>query len=138
MRKVMVFGAFDILHKGHLFYFSKAKEFGDHLVVVIARDETIRKVKSRNSYNSENDRLEEVQKCEIVNKAILGNIEDKYQVIIDEKPDILVFGYDQQSFNIGIKEELSKRGITNIEIKTIKESFEPEKYKSSIIYNSKN
>ena len=63
MGKVMVFGAFDILHKGHLFYFSKAKEFGDYLIVVIARDETIRKVKSRDSYNSENKRLEEVQKC---------------------------------------------------------------------------
>lgn len=132
----MVFGAFDLLHKGHLYYFSKAKEFGDYLIVVIGRDETIEKIKSKKPYNNEKKRLEIIQQCEIVNKAILGNTKDKYQMIIDEKPDILVFGYDQQSFNIGIQEELLKRNLEHIEIKTITTSLNPQKYKSSIIFQN--
>ena len=137
MKTVMVFGAFDILHEGHLHYFSQAKQFGEKLVVVVARDETIKHIKKRVPYTSENDRVKELNRCDLVDIVVLGNIEDKYQVIIDKNPDVLVFGYDQSSFNIGIEKELEKRNLNHIEIKTIPTAFEPHKYKSSIIYNSK-
>jgi cytidyltransferase-like protein len=42
--KVLVFGSFDIIHKGHEFLLQKAAEYGE-LHVVIARDETITKLK---------------------------------------------------------------------------------------------
>lgn len=130
-KKVMVFGTFDIFHKGHEFYFTKAKEFGDELVVVIARDETVLKIKKSLPLNLETQRLQNVSKSPLVSKVILGNLGDKFKVIEDERPDVLVFGYDQQSFNIGIKDELEKRGLLDIEIIQLEESFEPEIYKSS-------
>lgn len=46
-KKVMVFGTFDIFHKGHEFYFSKAKEYGEELIVIVARDETVLKIKKK-------------------------------------------------------------------------------------------
>ena len=46
--KVMATGAFDLLHPGHGLYLEKAKELGGEdavLVVVIARDSTVKKKK---------------------------------------------------------------------------------------------
>ena len=34
----MVFGTFDILHPGHLDFFKQAREYGDEVVCVIARN----------------------------------------------------------------------------------------------------
>jgi len=49
MTTVLAFGTFDILHKGHEFLLSKAKSFGERLVVVIARDVTVEKFKQENT-----------------------------------------------------------------------------------------
>ena len=45
MRKVMAVGVFDLLHAGHLHYLEQAKALGDHLTVVVAHDDTVRKRK---------------------------------------------------------------------------------------------
>ena len=39
--KVMCFGAFDGLHKGHLSYFKQARKYGDYVIAVIARGDKI-------------------------------------------------------------------------------------------------
>lgn len=132
MRKVMVFGSFDVIHPGHEFFFEKAKEYGDYLIVVLARDETIRKIKNKEPYFNEKIRVEQVKALNIVDSCVLGSLGDKYQVIIDHKPDVLIFGYDQKSFNIGIEKELEKRNL-DIEIIQLKESYFPDKFKSSIV-----
>ncbi|MBU0625913.1 adenylyltransferase/cytidyltransferase family protein [Patescibacteria group bacterium] len=44
-KKVMLFGTFDILHPGHEYVFSQAKNYGDCVMVVLARDVTVKKVK---------------------------------------------------------------------------------------------
>jgi|SRR3989338_786740 len=130
MTKVMVFGTFDYLHEGHKNFFKQAKKYGDKLVVVIARDETIKKIKGNLPDHDEETRMMRVAEYEIVDKAMLGNIDDKYKVIELEKPDVLCFGYDQKSFNVNIEKELEKR---KIKCKLIKlKSFHPEKFKSSL------
>lgn len=129
----MVFGAFDILHKGHEFFLKEAKKYGDELIVVVGLDETIQFLKKRKPYNSQNSRIENLKKLNIVDKVFSGNKKDKFKVIEDIKPDILVFGYDQESFNSNIQEELEKRNLEQIKIKNINTSFFPEQYKSSII-----
>lgn len=129
----MVFGTFDIMHKGHEFYFKKAKEYADKLIAIVARDETIQKIKGTYPKNYETKRLETLQKSPLIDVAILGNLGDKFKVIEDYKPDILVFGYDQKSFNIGITKELKKRGLEHIQLIQIHESYYPEKYKSSLL-----
>ena len=130
-KKVMVFGTFDIFHKGHEFYFSKAKEYGKELIVVVARDETVLKIKKEVPYNNEQARVKAIETSKKASKVILGNIGDKYRVIEDEQPDVLVFGYDQRSFNIGIEEELQRRNLQHIKIINIEEAFDPDVYKSS-------
>ena len=125
----MVFGTFDYLHEGHKDFFRQAKQYGDVLVVVVARDETVKKIKGKSPDHDEQTRLMRVKENEYVSKAILGNPGDKYKVIEQEKPDVLCFGYDQKSFNVNIEKELKKRNL-NPKIITL-QPYKPEKYKSS-------
>ena len=47
MTTVMCFGTFDTLHPGHLYFLRECRRYGDNLVVVIARDATVAKVKGK-------------------------------------------------------------------------------------------
>ncbi len=121
MKKVMIFGTFDILHKGHLSLFSQARKYGDYLIAVVARDKTVLKVKGKEPRNNEKKRLAAVRKH--VDKAVLGYIWDKFKVIKKLKPDVICIGYDQKFFI----DELKK---LKIPIKKLK-PYKPHKYKSS-------
>lgn len=130
MKKVMTFGTFDLLHPGHLYYLSEAKKIGGYLITVIARDSTVERIKGKNPREDEKLRLEKVQDCEHVDEAILGSFTDHYSVILEKKPDILCFGYDQRSFNDEKLEAYLK--VHNLHPKIIIiPPFEPEKWKSS-------
>jgi FAD synthetase len=127
MVKVIVFGTFDILHKGHIDFFRQAKEFGDILVAVVARDSTVEKIKGHKPENEEDARLAEVRKE--TDEAMLGYEDDHYRIIEEQKPDVICLGYDQDSFSEGLAEEIKKRGIS-AKIVRLK-PYMPEEYKSS-------
>ena len=118
--KVMVFGTFDVLHKGHLSYFKQARKYGEYLIAVVARDKTVKEIKGRKPRNNEKKRLKEVKKH--VDKAVLGYIRDKQKVIKKYKPDVVCLGYDQRNFIKGLKK-----------FKRLK-PYKPHKYKSSKLH----
>lgn len=39
MKKVITYGTFDLLHKGHIHLLRRAKELGDYLIVALSTDE---------------------------------------------------------------------------------------------------
>ncbi len=121
MKKVMVFGTFDILHKGHLSYFEQARKYGDYLIAVVARDKTVLKIKGKKPRNNEKKRLALVK--EKADKALLGNIRDRYAAIKNIKPDVICLGYDQQASLLDLKK-------FNIPIRRLK-PYNAHKYKSS-------
>ena len=131
MKKAMVFGTFDIQHRGHEYLLKQAKKYGDYLIVVLARDKTVLKIKKRKPVYNEKKRLENLKKLKIANKIILGSLKDKYHQILKEKPDIICLGYDQKVFTKNLKENLSKRNLFPKIIRL--KSFHPEKYKSSVL-----
>ena len=131
MIKVMVFGTFDGLHEGHLDFFRQAKEYGDYLVAVVARDVNVKKIKKRAPVKNEIERLEILKKCDLVDYSILGYEDNPYRIIQEVKPNIICLGYDQKSFNINLEGKLKELGL-NIKIYTL-EPYKPEKFKSSII-----
>ena len=110
MVRVMASGVFDILHLGHLHYLEESKKLGDELFVVVARDETVKKLKHE-PITSENIRLELVSALKPVDKAMLGHEEDKYKIVEEIKPDIITLGFDQVHDEEKIKTELAKRGL---------------------------
>ncbi len=132
MKKVLVFGTFDGLHKGHLDFFRQAKEHGDYLVVVVGRDSTVLAVKKHLPKHNENKRLDAVLKAENVDYARLGNEGDnRYAVIFEVNPDAICLGYDQTHFTEKLEEKLKEMGL-NIPVVRLK-AYKPEIYKSSLL-----
>ncbi len=133
--KVMVFGTFDIFHLGHRNFLRQARNYGDYLIVVIARDATVLKVKNKNPKNNEQERLREVQESALADEVILGSLGDKYEIIKKRKPDVICLGYDQKFFIEDLEYELKAFGLAETEVIRLK-SYKPEIYKSSKLKNN--
>lgn len=127
---VMIFGTFDIFHKGHVDFLRQAKGLGDYLIVVVARDKTIKKVKGDYPLNNENSRLTAISKSRLADKVTLGNLRDKYQIIKKYKPDVIALGYDQNFFIDKLKAKLIEFNLSKTRIIRMK-AYHPEIYKSS-------
>lgn len=123
----MVFGTFDGLHKGHENFLNQSKSLGDKLTIVIARDQNVEKIKSKQTTHNEKQRLNTIQKTFHSAKVILGDLNNFYQSIENLKPNIIALGYDQ-------KANLEELKLIFPQIKIIRlKSFQPEKYKSSLL-----
>lgn len=96
MKKVIVFGSFDPLHKGHLNFLTQAKKLGDFLTVVVARDENIQKRKKRKVKLEQDQRKKVIEETGLADKIILGDKTGEYTIINKEKPDVIAIGYDQK------------------------------------------
>lgn len=131
---VMAFGSFDLIHPGHLLYLKKARSLGDRLIVVVARDRSIERLKRRKPVLNERARLSIVNSLKMVDKAILGNRlsspEDGYKILQEYKPNVIAFGYDQRVDIRGIKRWL-KRNKLKIKIVSIKARENTRTFKSS-------
>ncbi|MBI5071865.1 adenylyltransferase/cytidyltransferase family protein, partial [Candidatus Falkowbacteria bacterium] len=87
-KKVMVFGTFAVLHPGHLYFFHEAKKHGEKLIVVVARDATVYKIKGFLPKIDEQARRDMVDAIKFVDKAVLGDKKDWYKIILKYKPEI--------------------------------------------------
>jgi len=98
-KRVLASGAFEILHPGHIKFLAEAKKIGGEgskLIVVIARDETIKERKRREPIMDEESRKEIISALKLVDEVILGHAPFSFEEVIEEvKPDIVVFGHDQ-------------------------------------------
>ena len=110
MVRVMATGVFDILHPGHVFFLQEAKKLGDELVVVVARDSTVERLKHKPVMNEEIRKFM-VESLKPVDRAVLGHEDDTYKTVEEVKPDIIVLGYDQKFSEEEIEEECKKRGL---------------------------
>ena len=99
-RRVLVFGTFDIIHPSHLRFLLEARRCANcpdcELVVVLARDSSIERIKGRKPIFTETQRLRLLSGLRVVDYAQLGNEGTKhYDVILETDPDYIVLGYDQ-------------------------------------------
>lgn len=131
-KKVIVFGTFDIFHDGHRNFIQQAKKHGDFLRVVVARDDTVLKVKGYKPKHSEQERINIIKKSALAGEVVLGSLDDKYEVIRDYKPDIICLGYDQKFFVKALRKKLNEADLSRTKIVKL-EPYKPEIYKSSIL-----
>ena len=131
-KTVMVFGTFDVIHPGHLHFFQQAAKYGDKLIVVVARDVNVFRHKNKNPYNDEKKRLKNIEKIDYINKAILGDKEQKIKPIITYKPSTICLGYDQRP-DTKLLNEIENLGIAINRLRPYKSHL----YKSSKIINGK-
>ena len=111
--KIMIFGTFDGLHKGHLNFFKQAKNFiqNSFLIVSIARDKNVYKIKGFKPLLKEKERLNLIKKCALVDKVVLSGLANHIPHIVKEKPDIIALGYDQKFYVKNLEKDLKNRGI---------------------------
>lgn len=131
----MAFGTFDYLHAGHESYLRQAATLGDELIVVIARDRTANNIRGFRPDHPEKNRLKSVAALPNVTKAVLGNHEDKYQVIRKWKPDIIALGYDQFVFTQNLNKIIIDLGLSTRIVRLT--PYSPQIYKSSILREQK-
>lgn len=109
----MATGTFDIIHPGHGYYLQESKKLGgkdSKLVVVVARDSTVRSRKRVPIVNEE-QRLEVVKMLKPVDEAYLGSNTDMFKIVEEINPDIITIGPDQNFDLNSLREELKKRNL---------------------------
>ena len=94
LKVVLTGGVFDVIHIGHVLALSEAAKLGNVLVVVVARDEFIRK-KGRKPLHNQKYRAAMVGALKMVNLAIPG-AKDMSETLRRVKPNIIAYGYDQK------------------------------------------
>ncbi len=96
-KKIIVFtnGCFDILHRGHIEYLSKAANNGNIMIVGLNTDKSVKKIKGTGRpYQDEKSRAMLLASLHFVNAVILFNEETPYELIKLIQPDVLVKGGD--------------------------------------------
>jgi len=105
-RIVLASGTFDLLHLGHVRFLEEAKKAGgknSELVVIVARDNTVKSRKGKKPIMPEDQRRALVESLKVVDEAILGWEDFSIEKVISKiRPDIIAVGYDQD----GIKKEV--------------------------------
>ncbi len=130
MKRVMCFGTFDLLHLGHLSYFTQAKKYGDYLIVVISRDDTKKKEKKKTVF-SEQERLELVNALKIVDEAVLGYPDDHLRIIEEKNPAVIVLGYDHPIKEEDLAQRLALLSLSPLIIRS--NAYKPTSQKSGKI-----
>ena len=128
MTRVMVFGTFDILHPGHIYFLRAAKRYGDFLIVSLARQGNIRRIKGRSARHSESERKSMLEAVRFVDKVVVGAEKDYIGHILKHKPNVIALGYDQKEYTEKLGKKLAEAGL-NVIIVRIK-PFKSALYKS--------
>ena len=122
-------GCFDLIHRGHIEYLSKAKALGDVLVVGVNTDASTRRIKGdKRPIVSEIDRAFIVANLFPVDYVSLFGEDTPLEIIKAIVPDILVKGGDWKTDDIIGKEIVEQAGgiVSTIE-------FVPDRSTTSII-----
>lgn len=124
--RVVCAGTFDHLHPGHISFLRQAKALGDELIVIVARDENVKRIKGIIPEHNEILRKRNVEQTGIPDMVLLGHSDNDIFLILEElAPNIVALGYDQR-----VSEETIRGRLSNCRVVRLK-PFHPDKYKSS-------
>jgi glycerol-3-phosphate cytidylyltransferase len=137
MKTVYIAGCWDFCHHGHVNILTKAKEFGDFLVVAVNSDNFVMSYKKIKMAQDENTRLNQIRKLDFVDLAfILEDHESQRKYIDIFKPSIIVHGGDWKGDSL-----YKQMNITEEQMKLYGITFEYPPYTdgiSSTILREKN
>ena len=90
---VLCHGVFDVIHSGHLKYFSQAKKYGDKLIVSVTVDQFVNKGPYR-PINTIKDRVEFLRNIKSIDNVIISNFPTAEKIIEKIKPNFYCKGPD--------------------------------------------
>jgi cytidyltransferase-like protein len=111
LKVVMMGGAFEIIHPGHVRALSEARGLGNTLVVVVATDESVERNKGRPPVTDQALRVGLVSSIRQVDLALPGNKGSIYEILLRIRPDVVALGYDQSHNDDEIVREAARRGV---------------------------
>lgn len=95
LKVVFTNGCFDIIHKGHVDYLSRASSLGDRMIIGLNTDKSVGDLKGPNRpIQDERSRAEILASMFFVDAVVLFDEETPFELINFLKPDILVKGSD--------------------------------------------
>ena len=110
---VIASGTFDLLHLGHVKFLEEAKKAGGkntELVVIVARDNTVKGRKGKTPVMPEDQRRALVESLKVVDEAILGSEDFSIDKVIQNiKPEIIAVGHDQNEIEDEVKKAIEER-----------------------------
>jgi D-beta-D-heptose 7-phosphate kinase/D-beta-D-heptose 1-phosphate adenosyltransferase len=112
MKRVMVNGTFDILHRGHIELLNFAKSQGDRLLVAIDTDRRVKELKgSSRPVNNQQDRKFHLENLKAVDGVMFFDTkEELIEIMKGWSPDVYVKGSDWKNGE-GTAEQYSKEVI---------------------------
>jgi len=118
-RIVFTNGCFDILHRGHIEYLSKAHDLGDALIIGINSDASVRQIKGQGRpVQDEQSRLLALASLRFVEAVVIFDQDTPLELISMVKPQVLVKGADYQEKDIVGAEVVRQNGgeVVSIEL----------------------
>ena len=105
-------GCFDILHKGHVTYLSRAADLGDILIVGLNSDESVKKLNKgvNRPIQDQDSRALILASLHHVNAVIIFDEETPLDLISKVQPDVLVKGGDWKPEQIVGYDSVKARG----------------------------
>nr|WP_319401079.1 D-glycero-beta-D-manno-heptose 1-phosphate adenylyltransferase [uncultured Carboxylicivirga sp.] len=94
-------GCFDIVHRGHIDYLSKAKDLGTKLVLGLNTDASVRRLKGDSRpIVDEHSRAILLAALQFIDLVVYFDEDTPYELIKTVQPDILVKGSDYKAEDI--------------------------------------
>jgi FAD synthetase len=126
-KRIVCAGTFDHFHPGHVNFLRQAKALGDELIVIVARDETVIRIKGFSPTDPTELRRANVISAGIADDVVVGHLGGDMFTIIDElHPHILALGYDQRISEAAVRQRCPWCEVVRLE------AYHPDKYKSSL------
>lgn len=106
--RVFVAGTFDGLHAGHVYLLRWARQRGEamarrlgrngvYVSVVVARDDSVLRIKGRAPHHTQNERRALVGSLRVVDEVFVGYRDNFLKSVRRANPDLIALGYDQSS-----------------------------------------
>ncbi len=104
-------GVFDIIHRGHVEYLTRAKSFGDVLIIGLNSDSSVRRLKGKSRpVQKQADRAIILLALKAVDYVVLFGEDRPDKLIETVRPDVLVKGADYRISEIAGAEFVKSYG----------------------------
>ena len=112
-------GCFDILHLGHITYLQEAAQLGDHLIIGLNSDASVKRLKGdTRPIVSEEDRAALLSALQCIDGVVLFEEDTPAELLAYLRPNTLVKGGDYK-----IEDIIGREFVDNVEVLPFKEGY---------------